>query len=113
VYEINILFSNKKLPILYFKNAIGADLYMVGDLDGDDKPELLLRPEWFNNCWSNINLFSLKDNAWHLITSGGMNFCDDRYPLPNRIEKKDSRYYLITDSIVNEKFVIDKREIKF
>jgi hypothetical protein len=113
LYEINILFSNKKLPILYFKNAIGADLYIVGDLDGDNKPELLLRPEWFNNCWSSVNLFSLKDNAWHLINRGGMYFCNDKYPLSNRIEKQDDRYYLVTDSIVNEKFVIEKKEIKF
>lgn len=113
VYEINILFSNKKLPILYFKNAIGADLYIVGDLDGDNEPELLLRPEWFNNCWSSVNLFSLKDNAWHLVNRGGMFFCNDKYPLPNRIEKQDDKYYLVTDSIADEKFVIDKKEIKF
>lgn len=113
VYEINIMFSNKKLPILYFKNAIGADLYIVGDLDGDKQPELLLRPEWFSSCWASINLFSLKENAWHLVKQGSMYFCSDEYPLTNRIEKQDDKYYLLTDSLADDKFVINKNEIKF
>lgn len=113
VYEIHVMFSNKKWPVLHFKNAIGADLYVAGDLDGDDEPELLLRPEWFNNCWSSINLFSLKEGGWRLVKFGGMYFCADQYPLPARIEKQSEKYYLITDTIINEKFVVDRKEIEF
>ncbi|WP_461788374.1 hypothetical protein [Pedobacter sp.] len=113
VYEIHVMFSNKKWPVLHFKNAIGADLYVVEDLDGDDEPELLLRPEWFNSCWSSINLFSLKEGGWHLVKSGGMYFCADQHPLPARIEKQNEKYYLITDTIINEKFVVDGKEIEF
>lgn len=113
VYEIHVMFSNKQWPMLYFKNAIGADLYVAGDLNGDDEPELLLRPEWFNSCWSSINLFTLKDGNWKLTKSGGMYFCADQYPLPRRIEKLHGKSYLITDTIINEKFVVDRKEIEF
>jgi len=113
VYEINILFSNKKWPTLTYKNAIGADLCLVGDINGDNKPELLLRPEWFSSCWANINLFSIKDNAWQLIKTGSMYYCSDKYPLSKRIEKQNDKYYLLTDSMANDKFIIDRKEIEF
>lgn len=112
-FEINVLFSNKKWPALNFKQAIGADLYMVGDINGDNQPELLLRPEWFSSCWSSINLFSLKDNSWSLVKVGSMYFCADEYPLSKRIEKQNSKYYLLTDSLADDKFVINKKEIQF
>lgn len=113
VYEINVLFSNKEWPTLNFKQAIGADLFLVEDLDGDNKPELLLRPEWFSSCWASINLFSMKENAWHLVKNGSMYFCADEYPLSKRIEKIDDKFYLLTDSLSDDKFVINKKEIKF
>lgn len=112
-FEINVLFSNKKWPTLNFKQAIGADLYLVKDLDGDDEPELLLRPEWFSSCWASINLFSLKDNAWKLIKKGSMYYCADEYPLSKRIEENEDRYYLLTDSLADDNFIINKNEIKF
>jgi len=112
-FEINVLFSNKKWPSLNFKQAIGADIYLVKDLDGDDMPELLLRPEWFSSCWASINLFSMKENAWQLIKKGSMYFCAEEYPLAKRIEEKDSKYFLLTDSLADDKFIINKNEIKF
>lgn len=113
VYEINILFSNKKWPTLTYKNAIGADLYLVGDINGDNQPELLLRPEWFSSCWASINLFSIKDNAWQLVKTGSMYYCADEYPLAKRIEKQNDKYYLLTDSLTDDKFTINKKEIEF
>jgi len=113
VFEINVLFSNKKWPTLNFKSAIGADLFLVSDLNDDGKPELLLRPEWFSSCWASINLFSMKDNAWQLIKKGSMYFCAEEYPLSKRIEKIDQQYYLLTDSLKDDKFVINKQKIKF
>ncbi|RZL57622.1 MAG: hypothetical protein EOO93_17845 [Pedobacter sp.] len=113
VFEINVLFSNKKWPTLNFKQAIGADIYLVKDLDDDNKPELLLRPEWFSSCWASINLFSLKDNTWKMVKNGSMYFCADEYPLAKRIEEKNNKYYLLTDSLVEDKFIINKNEIKF
>lgn len=113
VFEINVLFSNKKWPALNFKQAIGAAIYLVKDLDGDNQPELLLRPEWFSSCWASINLFSIKENNWKMVKNGSMYFCADEYPLAKRIEQKDNRYYLLTDSLVDDKFVINKKEIKF
>ena len=112
-YEINIMFSNKKWPTLKFSEAIGADLFVVGDIDGDQKPELLLRPEWFSSCWASINLFSLKEGAWKLVKKGSMYFCADEYPLSKRIEKQNDKYYLLTDSLADDQFVIQKKEIKF
>ncbi|WAC41245.1 hypothetical protein [Pedobacter sp. SL55] len=113
MFEINVLFSNKKWPALNFKQAIGADLFLVDDLDGDNMPELLLRPEWFSSCWSSINLFSLKDNAWKLVKKGSMYYCADEYPLAKRLEEKENKYYLLTDSLADDKFIINKSEIKF
>lgn len=113
VFEINVLFSNKKWPALNFKQAIGADIYLVKDLDGDDMPELLLRPEWFSSCWASINLFSIKENAWQLVKKGSMYFCAEEYPLAKRIEEKDNKYFLLTDSLADDKFIINKNEIKF
>ncbi|WP_343533710.1 hypothetical protein [Pedobacter sp.] len=112
-YEINIMFANKKWPTLKFSEAIGADLYVVDDIDGDHKPELLLRPEWFSSCWSSINLFSLKEGAWKIVKKGSMYFCADEYPLSKRIEKHHDKYYLLTDSLADDQFVIQKQEIKF
>lgn len=112
-YEINIMFSNKKWPTLKFSNAIGADLFVVDDIDGDKKPELLLRPEWFSSCWASINLFSLKEGAWKLVKKGSMYFCANEYPLSRRIEKQDDKYYLLTDTLADDQFVIQKKEIKF
>lgn len=112
-FEINVLFSNKKWPSLNFKQAIGADIYLVKDLNDDGKPELLLRPEWFSSCWASINLFSIKDNAWHLVKKGSMYFCADEYPLAKRIEEKNKKHYLLTDSLADDKFIINKNEIKF
>lgn len=96
-----------------FSEAIGADLCMVGDIDGDNKPELLLRPEWFSSCWASINLFSLKEGAWKLIKKGSMYFCADEYPLSKRIEKQNDKYYLLVDTLADDQFVIQKKEIKF
>ncbi|MDQ8004552.1 MAG: hypothetical protein REI64_07100 [Pedobacter sp.] len=113
VFEINILFNDKKWPTLNFKQAIGADLFLVEDVDGDNKPELLLRPEWFSSCWASVNLFSMKDGAWKMVKNGSMYFCADEYPLSKRIEKNNDKYYLLTDSLTDDKFVINKKEIKF
>lgn len=112
-YEINIMFNNKKWPMLKFSEAIGADLYLVGDIDGDDQPELLLRPEWFSSCWASINLFSLKEGAWKLVKKGSMYFCADEYPLSKRIEKQNNKYYLLVDTLADDQFVVQKKEIKF
>ena len=113
VFEINILFSNKKWPTLNFKQAIGADLFLLEDLNSDSKPELLLRPEWFSSCWASINLFSIKDGAWKMVKNGSMYFCADEYPLSKRVEEKDDKFYLLTDSLLDDKFIIKKKEIKF
>ncbi|MDQ7947720.1 MAG: hypothetical protein REI78_10585 [Pedobacter sp.] len=112
-YRIKIYFSTKKWPVLTFKNAIGAELFLVGDLDADGKPELLLRPEWFSSCWASINLFSQKGDTWKCIRTGSMYFCADEYPLGKRIIKTDQGYALLTDSLANDKFITLKKEIRF
>ncbi|MBC6112547.1 hypothetical protein ACFOG5_11905 [Pedobacter fastidiosus] len=111
-YSIKIYFSNN-LPELTYKNAIGADLYLANDLDGDGKAELLLRPEWFSSCWTSVNLFSLKNNIWKLVKSGSMYYCSDEYPLSKRIVQMKQGYSLLTDSLADTKFVTLKKEIKF
>jgi hypothetical protein len=111
--EIHILFSNKNWPLLYFKHAVGANLFMAGDISGDEKPELLLQPRLVGKCWSSVNLYSLKNNAWQLLKTGGMYVCNDEYPLALRLEKTNNTYYLVTDTMVKEKIVIDKKEIRF
>jgi len=112
-YIVDIYFSNINWPKLTYKNALGADLFLTGDLNGDQQPELLLRPEWFSSCWANINLFSLKGNTWQTIKSGNMYFCADKYPLAKRIIKTEQGYGLLTDSLTNDKFITIKKEIKF
>lgn len=112
-YIINVFFSNTKFPKLTYKSAIGADLALAGDLNGDGLPELLLRPDWFSSCWASINLFSLKGNTWKLIKKGSMYFCSDEYPLPKRVVKTETGYGLLTDSLAEDKFITLKREIKF
>jgi hypothetical protein len=112
-YIIHLFFTNKHWPILIYKNAIGADVALAGDLNGDNQPELLLRPEWFSSCWSSVNLFSLKNNEWKLVKKGSMYFCSDKYPLAKRIVKTDKGYGLLTDSLTDDKFITLKKEIKF
>ena len=112
-YTIQVYFTNLTWPKLSFKNAIGADLALAGDLDGDHLPELLLRPEWFSSCWSTVNLFSLKNNSWKMIKSGSMYFCSDQYPLSKRVVKTDAGYGLLTDSLTDDKFITLKKTIKF
>lgn len=112
-YSIKIFFTPKTWPTLTYKSAIGADLFLTGDLDGDGLPELLLRPEWFSSCWASINLFTLKNNSWKLLKKGSMYFCSDEYPLGKRIIKTDKGYGLLTDSLADDKFITLKKEIKF
>lgn len=112
-YIIHVYFNNKKWPALIFKNALGADLVLVGDLDGDTQTELLLRPEWFSSCWASVNLFSLKNNTWNLVKDGSMYFCSDEYPLSKRVVKTDTGYGLLTDSLADDKFITLKKTIKF
>lgn len=112
-YLIHIYFSNKNWPVLDFKNAIGADLALAGDLDGDLQPELLLRPDWFSSCWASVNLFSLKNNKWDLVKNGSMYFCSDQYPLNKRVVKIANGYGLLTDSLADDKFITLKKSIKF
>jgi len=112
-YIINVFFSNTNFPKLTYKSAIGADLALAGDLNGDGVQELLLRPDWFSSCWASINLFSLKGNTWKLIKKGSMYFCSDEYPLPKRVVKTETGYGLLTDSLAEDKFITIKREIKF
>jgi hypothetical protein len=112
-YIVHIYFSQKNWPALTYKNAIGAELYLTRDLDADQQPELLLRPEWFSSCWSSLNLYSLKNNAWKLIKSGSMYFCSTQYPLAKRVIKTDNGYGLLTDSLAEDKFITLKKEIKF
>lgn len=112
-YQIQVHFSNKEWPVLNYENAIGADLYLVGDLNGDHQPELLLRPEWFSSCWASINLFSLSQRKWELIKKGSMYFCSEEYPLAKRIIKTTKGYGLLTDSLTDDKFITLKKEIRF
>ncbi len=112
-YIIHVFFSNPSWPKLSYKNAIGADLALAGDLNGDGRQELLLRPDWFSSCWASLNLFSLKARKWKLIKSGSMYFCSDAYPLSKRVVKTQKGYGLLTDSIANDKFITLKKEIKF
>ncbi len=112
-YIVHIYFTNTNWPQLTYKNALGADLFLTGDLDGDQQPELLLRPEWFSSCWASINLFSLKGNMWQPVKSGNMYFCADKYPLAKRIIKTEKGYGLLTDSLTHDKFITIKKEIKF
>ena len=112
-YVIKIFFTRENWPMLAYHNAIGADLFLTGDLDGDDQPELLLRPEWFSSCWASVNLFSLKNNSWKLIKKGSMYFCSDKYPLAKRVIKTDKGYGLLTDSLADDKFITLKKEIRF
>lgn len=112
-YTIQVYFTNLNWPKLSFKNAIGADLALAGDLDGDHLPELLLRPEWFSSCWSTVNLFSLKNNSWKMVKNGSMYFCSDQYPLSKRVVKTDTGYGLLTDSLTDDKFITLKKTIKF
>ena len=111
-YIINVFFSNAR-PQLTYKNAIGADLALAGDLNGDGVQELLLRPDWFSSCWASVNLFSLKGNSWKLVKTGSMYFCSDEYPLPKRVVKTAKGYGLLTDSLADDKFIVLKKEIKF
>lgn len=112
-YIIQIYFNNKQWPALTFKNAIGVELALVGDLDGDQQPELLLKPDWFSSCWSTVNLFSLKNNTWKMIKSGSMYFCSDQYPLNKRVVKTTTGYGLLTDSLTDDKFITLKKTINF
>ena len=112
-YPIRVAFANKQWPVLNFNKAIGADLYMVGDLDGDNSPELLLRPEWFSSCWASLNLYSLKSNKWQLVKKGSIYFCSDQYPLSKRIIKTGKGYSMLVDSLAEDKFITIKKEIKF
>lgn len=112
-YIISISFTDRDWPKLTYHNAIGAELFLPGDLDGDGLPELLLRPEWFSSCWASINLFSLKNKEWKLIKSGSMYFCSDAYPLAKRVLKTDKGFGLLTDSLTEDKFITLKKEIKF
>ncbi len=112
-YRIDITFTNKKWPKLSYKSAIGAELALAGDLDGDQEQELLLRPEWFSSCWASVNLFSLKNKKWKLIKKGSMYFCSDQYPLNKRIIKTEKGWGLLTDSLADDKFITLKNEIRF
>lgn len=112
-YIIKVFFAPKNWPVLTFNNAIGADIALQNDLDGDGQPELLLRPEWFSSCWSSVNLFSLKHHTWKLVKTGSMYFCSEEYPLKKRIIKTAKGYGLLTDSLTDDKFITLKKEIKF
>lgn len=112
-YIIDIYFTNVQWPKLSYKNAIGADLFLLGDLDRDGLPELLLRPEWFSSCWASVNLFSLKHNKWKIVKSGSMYFCSDQYPLGKRVVKTANGYALLTDSLADDKFITLKKPFKF
>lgn len=112
-YIAYIYFTNKSLPILTHKDAIGADLFLNNDLDGDGIPELLLRPEWFSSCWASLNLYSVKNKKWKLIKKGSMYFCSDQYPLSKRIIKTTDGFAMLTDSLADDKFITLKKEIKF
>ncbi len=110
--RIRIRFSNQ-LPDLEYPQAIGADLHLAGDLNGDGQPELLLRPEWFTSCWSAINVFSLKNGAWKKITTGSMYWCSDDLPLSKRVEKTGKGFALLCDSMADADFIVTRKLITF
>ena len=112
-YITYVYFTNKKFPVLIHKDAIGADLFLANDLDGDGIPELLLRPEWFSSCWASLNLYSVKNKKWKLVKKGSMYFCSDQYPLSKRIIKTTDGFAMLTDSLADDKFITLKKEIKF
>ena len=112
-YITYVYFTNKKFPVLAHKDAIGADVFLGNDLDGDGIPELLLRPEWFSSCWASLNLYSVKNKKWKLIKKGSMYFCSDQYPLSKRIIKTTDGFAMLTDSLADDKFITLKKEIKF
>lgn len=112
-YVISIYFPHRNWPTLVHHQAIGAKLFLAGDLNNDQQPELLLCPEWFSSCWASVNLYSLPGSNWKNVASGNIYFCAENYPLEKRIIKTGKGYALLTDSITNDRLITFKKNITF
>ena len=75
-YNIDVRFSCN-LPSIHHKDAVGAVVENIGDIDKDGFCEIIIVPAWWIGCHGVIEVHSLKNNNWKNSGFAERNVCDN------------------------------------
>lgn len=78
VCETKVVFNHRIDTLVYPWEAIGAQLYNAGDLDGNDRDEILFIPDWFNGCGGEQLVYTLTPRGWDTLITGSVYRCNER-----------------------------------
>jgi hypothetical protein len=73
----NILFSNN-IPPLVIDQSIGGKVSILDDINENGFRELVFFPDWFQSCWSRMDIFSYNGKEWILVETLDYNSCEEK-----------------------------------
>jgi hypothetical protein len=99
-----IRFSDKTIPSIRLKSAIGAMITNHGDLNRDGADELGMLPSWCTSCWVSYSVYGMRANAWKVVVEPFSTYCDqwDQGVVPVERDPKRSGYVRIRYSEMSE-----------
>jgi hypothetical protein len=80
----NIFFSNN-ISSLMIDQSIGGKVSVLDDINENGFRELVFFPDWFQSCWSRMDIFSYNGKEWKLVETLDYNSCEER--IITRFEK--------------------------
>ena len=105
--DVTIRFSCK-LPDIPLKNAIGASIENMGDIDNDGCDELIIVHQWFVGCWGRLYFYTFKNNQWNEFGNADSYLCDDD-SLVSNVKKINNHTIEATEKYFTEDGDIAKR----
>ncbi len=97
-----------KLPDIPLKNAIGATIESMGDIDNDGFDELIIVHQWFVGCWGKMYFYTYKNTRWKQFGDADSHLCDDA-SLMSSVKKIDNHTIEATEKYFTEDGDIGKR----
>jgi hypothetical protein len=108
-----LVFSNPHIKPIILNNSIGGKLSNLGDLNGDGKDVIGLRPDWFTSCWRNFFTYTLKSGTWQYLVAPFPTHCNQWEDNVKPIEKIPGKkgYVKINYSVFQNNDIVLKSKI--
>jgi hypothetical protein len=97
-----------KLPDIPLKNAIGASIESMGDINNDGFEELIIVHQWFVGCWGKMYFYTYKNTKWKQFGDADSHLCDDD-SLVSNVKKINNHTIEATEKYFTEDGDIGKR----
>ncbi len=71
-----IYFSDSSIPSIEVVGSIGGVLSNLGDLNANGADEVGMLPDWFQSCWRDYYVWTLKNGRWKFAVDGISTHCN-------------------------------------